>query len=89
MVNDEFTIHHYSSWSRGAGCAAARARPAAARPGGSEHRHPGRSRREAAPARRAPRPRTASRRITQEHRLVYRVAGRQIHFLQARYHYEE
>jgi toxin YoeB len=28
-----------------------------------------------------------SRRITQEHRLVYRVSERQIHFLQARYHY--
>jgi toxin YoeB len=28
-----------------------------------------------------------SRRITQEHRLVYRVAGRRIDFLQARYHY--
>jgi len=28
-----------------------------------------------------------SRRITQEHRLVYRVAGRRIDFLQAKYHY--
>ncbi len=28
-----------------------------------------------------------SRRITQEHRLVYRVTGRRIDFLQARYHY--
>ncbi len=28
-----------------------------------------------------------SRRITQEHRLVYRVSGTQINFLQARYHY--
>jgi toxin YoeB len=28
-----------------------------------------------------------SRRITQEHRLVYRVSERQINFLQARYHY--
>lgn len=28
-----------------------------------------------------------SRRITQEHRLVYRVAGNRIDFLQARYHY--
>lgn len=28
-----------------------------------------------------------SRRITQEHRLVYRVCEGQIHFLQARYHY--
>jgi toxin YoeB len=28
-----------------------------------------------------------SRRITQEHRLVYRVAGERIDFLQARYHY--
>ena len=28
-----------------------------------------------------------SRRITQEHRLVYKVAGRRIDFLQARYHY--
>lgn len=33
-------------------------------------------------------PDTWSRRITQEHRLVYRVAGQQVHFLQARYHYE-
>jgi toxin YoeB len=29
-----------------------------------------------------------SRRITQEHRLVYRVAAGRIDFLQARYHYE-
>jgi toxin YoeB len=28
-----------------------------------------------------------SRRITQEHRLVYRVSGERIDFLQARYHY--
>jgi toxin YoeB len=28
-----------------------------------------------------------SRRITQEHRLVYRVGGNRIDFLQARYHY--
>jgi len=28
-----------------------------------------------------------SRRITQEHRLVYRVTGPRIDFLQARYHY--
>lgn len=28
-----------------------------------------------------------SRRITQEHRLVYRVAAGRIDFLQARYHY--
>ena len=28
-----------------------------------------------------------SRRITQEHRLVYRVTGDRIDFLQARYHY--
>ncbi|MFY7923249.1 MAG: Txe/YoeB family addiction module toxin [Gemmatimonas sp.] len=28
-----------------------------------------------------------SRRITQEHRLVYRVSGDRIDFLQARYHY--
>ena len=28
-----------------------------------------------------------SRRITQEHRLVYRVAEKRIDFLQARYHY--
>jgi toxin YoeB len=28
-----------------------------------------------------------SRRITQEHRLVYKVSGRRIDFLQARYHY--
>ncbi len=29
-----------------------------------------------------------SRRITQEHRLVYRVTDTRIDFLQARYHYE-
>jgi toxin YoeB len=29
-----------------------------------------------------------SRRITQEHRLVYRVTADQIDFLQARYHYD-
>jgi toxin YoeB len=29
-----------------------------------------------------------SRRITQEHRLVYRVTGERIDFLQAKYHYE-
>jgi toxin YoeB len=28
-----------------------------------------------------------SRRITQEHRLVYHVAGHRIDFLQAKYHY--
>jgi toxin YoeB len=28
-----------------------------------------------------------SRRLTQEHRLVYRVSARRIDFLQARYHY--
>ncbi len=28
-----------------------------------------------------------SRRITQEHRLVYRVTGEAVDFLQARYHY--
>ena len=28
-----------------------------------------------------------SRRITQEHRLVYRVAGTRIDFLQVKYHY--
>jgi toxin YoeB len=28
-----------------------------------------------------------SRRITQEHRLVYRVSGEAVDFLQARYHY--
>jgi toxin YoeB len=28
-----------------------------------------------------------SRRITQEHRLVYKVTGERIDFLQARYHY--
>ena len=32
-------------------------------------------------------PNTWSRRITQEHRLVYLVRGQQIDFLQARYHY--
>ncbi|WP_231848243.1 Txe/YoeB family addiction module toxin [Gloeobacter violaceus] len=31
---------------------------------------------------------TWSRRLTAEHRLVYRVAGEQIDFLQARYHYD-
>jgi toxin YoeB len=29
-----------------------------------------------------------SRRITQEHRLVYRITENRIYFLQARYHYE-
>jgi len=29
-----------------------------------------------------------SRRISKEHRIVYRVSDRQIDFLQARYHYE-
>ena len=29
-----------------------------------------------------------SRRVTQEHRIVYRVVGDRIDFLQARYHYE-
>jgi toxin YoeB len=29
-----------------------------------------------------------SRRVTQEHRLVYRVSGDRIEFHQARYHYE-
>jgi toxin YoeB len=29
-----------------------------------------------------------SRRITQEHRMVYRVTAERIDFLQARYHYE-
>jgi toxin YoeB len=29
-----------------------------------------------------------SRRITREHRLVYRVTGDRIEFLQARFHYE-
>ena len=28
-----------------------------------------------------------ARRLTQEHRLVYRVSGQRIDFLQARYHY--
>lgn len=32
-------------------------------------------------------PGTWSRRITQEHRLVYRVSGEYVYFLQARYHY--
>jgi toxin YoeB len=30
---------------------------------------------------------SSSRRITQEHRLVYKVSGTRIDFLQARYHY--
>lgn len=30
---------------------------------------------------------TWSRRLTQEHRIVYLVKDKQIHFLQARYHY--
>jgi toxin YoeB len=29
-----------------------------------------------------------SRRITQEHRLVYKVTAERVYFLQARYHYE-
>jgi toxin YoeB len=29
-----------------------------------------------------------SRRVTQEHRLIYRVSADRIDFLQARYHYE-
>lgn len=29
-----------------------------------------------------------SRRITQEHRMVYRVDGRTVYFIQCRYHYE-
>jgi toxin YoeB len=29
-----------------------------------------------------------SRRLTQEHRLIYRVTETRIYFLQARYHYE-
>jgi toxin YoeB len=33
-------------------------------------------------------PNTWSRRITQEHRLIYRVNRDRIQFLQARYHYE-
>ncbi len=33
-------------------------------------------------------PDTWSRRITQEHRLVYRVESTAIYFLQARYHYQ-
>jgi len=32
-------------------------------------------------------PNTWSRRITQEHRLVYRVTDQRIDFLQGRYHY--
>lgn len=32
-------------------------------------------------------PDTWSRRITQEHRLVYRVKADRVHFLAARYHY--
>jgi toxin YoeB len=28
-----------------------------------------------------------SRRLTQEHRIVYTVVGGRVHFLQARYHY--
>ncbi len=32
-------------------------------------------------------PDTWSRRITQEHRLVYRVGAERVDFLQARYHY--
>lgn len=32
-------------------------------------------------------PGTWSRRLTQEHRLIYLVRGNQIDFLQARYHY--
>jgi len=31
---------------------------------------------------------TWSRRVTQEHRLVYRVTADRVYFLQARYHYE-
>lgn len=34
-------------------------------------------------------PNTWSRRITQEHRLVYHVADDRITFLEARYHYED
>jgi toxin YoeB len=30
---------------------------------------------------------TWSRRLTQEHRIVYRVAAETVHFLQGRYHY--
>jgi toxin YoeB len=33
-------------------------------------------------------PNTWSRRLTQEHRLVYRVEHERIIFLQARYHYD-
>lgn len=33
-------------------------------------------------------PDTWSRRVTQEHRLVYHVGGDRITFLQARYHYD-
>jgi toxin YoeB len=29
-----------------------------------------------------------SRRITQEHRIVYKVTGKPVDFLQARYHYQ-
>lgn len=29
-----------------------------------------------------------SRRITQEHRIVYRVSAERVEFIQARYHYE-
>jgi len=32
-------------------------------------------------------PDTWSRRITQEHRIVYRVSAERVDFLQARYHY--
>jgi len=31
---------------------------------------------------------TWSRRLTEEHRIVYRLKGDRIYFLQARYHYE-
>jgi len=31
---------------------------------------------------------TGSRRIDLEHRLVYKVTGQQVYFLQARYHYQ-
>jgi toxin YoeB len=34
-------------------------------------------------------PNTGSRRITQEHRLVYRVQETQVKFLQGRYPYDE
>jgi len=33
-------------------------------------------------------PDTWSRRITLEHRLIYRILQGQIHFLEARYHYQ-